>query len=403
MTVKVGSCWSTPLQVTGGCPQGSVLGVFLFNTATDDLEDEFLDQEHDRLGLQRPQPPSTKIESSAATSTPSNRASLRLEESPIVHSQHSFIISPRARNIPIQYSSEGYTTPPAENKVGTQVLSQKPIKIRKYVDDNLICEKMNLGDVQVVQGEVAFKEKQAFPSQNAFRGVTGNAKKKGMKVNTSKTKILCISDAMNYTPRTFIFDSDGVKICNGHEMKLLGFYFGPKPTVDYQVRAIIKRLRQRYWSLRHLRKVGFNETELVKVYKTSILPVADYCDVIYHSMLTDEHDQLLERAQVMALKCIFDPKLSGRKLRELAGLETLRERRIKHCDAFAAKCAASRRFSKLFPLREGRISARNTERYKEFYARCDRLKNSPLFFMRRRLNGKPGKTYGERNREYRED
>lgn len=249
---------------------------------------------------------------------------------------------------------------------------------------------MNLGYVQVVQGEVAFKEKQAFPSQNAFRGVTGNAKKKGMKVNTSKTKILCISDAMNYTPRTLIFDSDGVKICNGHEMKLLGFYFGPKPTVDYPASAILKRLRQRYWST-YLRKVGFNETELVKVYKTSILPVGDYCDAIYHSMLTNEHDQLLERAQAMALKCIFDPKLSGRKLRELAGLETLRKRQIKHCDTSAAKCAASQRFSKLFPLREGRSSARNAKRYKEFCARCDRLKNSLLSLMRRRLNGKPGK------------
>ena len=31
------------------------------------------------------------------------------------------------------------------------------------------------------------------------------------------------------------------------------------------------------------------------------------------------------------------------------------------------------------------------------------MKDTPLFFMRRRLNGKPGKVYGERNREYREE
>ena len=36
-------------------------------------------------------------------------------------------------------------------------------------------------------------------------------------------------------------------------------------------------------------------------------------------------------------------------------------------------------------------------RYVEFFARCERLKNSPLFYMRRRLNGKEGRVHGRRN------
>ena len=39
MTVRVGEFWSSPLPVYGGVPQGSILGVFLFNVATDNLED----------------------------------------------------------------------------------------------------------------------------------------------------------------------------------------------------------------------------------------------------------------------------------------------------------------------------------------------------------------------------
>ena len=37
MKVRVGSRWSTQRSVDGGCPQGSILGVFLFNVTTDNL------------------------------------------------------------------------------------------------------------------------------------------------------------------------------------------------------------------------------------------------------------------------------------------------------------------------------------------------------------------------------
>ena len=39
MSVRVSNTWSSPLPVYGGVPQGSILGVLLFNIATDDLED----------------------------------------------------------------------------------------------------------------------------------------------------------------------------------------------------------------------------------------------------------------------------------------------------------------------------------------------------------------------------
>ena len=38
MTVKIGQTWSDPRPVCRGCPQGSILGVFLSNSTIDDLE-----------------------------------------------------------------------------------------------------------------------------------------------------------------------------------------------------------------------------------------------------------------------------------------------------------------------------------------------------------------------------
>lgn len=141
---------------------------------------------------------------------------------------------------------------------------------------------------------------------------------------------------------------------------------------------------RRFWSLRHLRKVGFNDQELVKVYTSSIRPLAEYCCPAFHSMLTDEQDQLLENAQVGALRAIFGFGLSARKLRQAAQVDTLRQRRIALTDKFARSALASDKFKHWFPRNlEGR-SVRNREEFKEFFAKTDRLRNSPLVYMRRR-------------------
>ena len=120
-------------------------------------------------------------------------------------------------------------------------------------------------------------------------------------------------------------------------------------------------------------------------------------------MLTDSQDEGLERLLTHDLKCIYGPGISGRRMRKMAGLDTLRDRRIAQCDRFASRCANSDRFSDWFHKNVARRSTRRKEEiYKEEYARCYRLYNSPLFYMRRRLNGRKGKKYGERNKQYRE-
>ena len=54
MTVKVEGVQSTPREVWGGCPQGSILGVFLFNATIDDLEEGCQDISSSLTGVQEP-------------------------------------------------------------------------------------------------------------------------------------------------------------------------------------------------------------------------------------------------------------------------------------------------------------------------------------------------------------
>ena len=172
--------------------------------------------------------------------------------------------------------------------------------------------------------------------------------------------------------------------------------------MNEHVKWIKKSIRRRLWTLRNLKKSGFSEHELVRVYKTIIRPVADYGAVVYHSSLTDEQDEELDRLQAAALKCIYGPKISARKMCEMAEITTLRQRREELCLKFAQKCVKDRRMEHFFPLKNSRSSGRlKGDKYLETKARCDRLKNSPVFYFRRILNGKPGRTYGKRYEEYR--
>ena len=412
MTVKVGKCWSEPLPVSGGCPQGSILGVSLFNNTTEFLEDEFYEFEQRRLGLmvsgseQAPPPTSTDDNSATwTTSTPERGELPRLDpmESPILPrppKEEEFL--PKVRLKPV--AQPVLEIPPAEEKTGTQVLTIKAVKILKYVDDNISLDKVNFGTVQTTEIDgKTFKLRLAINTQNAFRSVKTKAEEIGMVVNSAKTKLLTISDALHYRPRAFIFDTDGTKIESGDTMNILGFHLSDRPGVHAHIEITTKKMRLRYWTLYHLRRVGFTSSELVAVYKSMIRALADYCCPAYHSLMTDVHDQQMERTQVGALRSIFGYNFTATELRSEAGVTTLRERRIQLTDKFANKCLNNDRFKVWFPENESRRSARNGDKYKEFFAKSDRLKNSPLYYMRRRLNGKPGKLYGERNRKYREN
>ena len=126
-----------------------------------------------------------------------------------------------------------------------------------------------------------------------------------MKVNALKTQMLCVSDALGSTSEAFIVDSAGNEIRSGGGIKMLGFHLGQRPTVSVHVEALRRRFRQRAWILNHLKHSGFNKEELARVYRVIVRPVADYMAVVYHSMLSDREDEIIERLQSQALKIIY--------------------------------------------------------------------------------------------------
>ena len=136
--------------------------------------------------------------------------------------------------------------------------------------------------------------------------------------------------------------------------------------------------------LRHLKRHGLSEAELVRVYTTILRATTEFCAVVYGPMLTKEMSEALEHTQSQALKIIFGFNNSYREVLEKSGLQRLDERRRSSILRFAEKAQAGR-YSHWFPKNTAR-KTRKTTVYKEEYARTERMKNSPIFFMRRMLN-----------------
>ena len=73
---------------------------------------------------------------------------------------------------------------------------ERPRKILKYVDDNLQIDKICMETVVAVPPDT--REKHAITCQNVFRHIMTKAESRGMRVNSSKMAMMCVSDAMSY-------------------------------------------------------------------------------------------------------------------------------------------------------------------------------------------------------------
>ena len=351
MTVRVGSDFSELRSVEGGVPQGSLLGVYLFNLTVDNFESSSSDVENydpePLLGPPGIAPPGGGIPDGVVDAP---------VLAPLLGRDH--------KHLPL--------------------FRERLLKVLKYVDDILISERINFDKIRT-DGRSS-REYHATRSQNLFRRIVAKAEEYGMKVNSSKTATMLISELKSYSPLASFIDQNGEETKLTESMRVLGLEFSSQPDMSAQVAEIKKRFISQMWALRHLGHRGFNADDLLRVYKFCILPIHDYCSVVYHSSLTATQTQILERLQSQALKCIYGYEYSYRALLEMSGMQTLHDRREARCDKFALKTSTSPRYQHWFPREQHQRQLRRQNRYQEFRARTNRLHKSPLFDLRRRLN-----------------
>ena len=95
----------------------------------------------------------------------------------------------------------------------------------------------------------------------------------------------------------------------------------------------------------------------------------------------------IETIQKRACRIIFGWETDYKTLIDMERVESLASRREKLVLNFAKKASKSERFGHWFKKKEyGEINVRNKKQFEEEYARTDRLRKSPIFYMRRELN-----------------
>ena len=180
-----------------------------------------------------------------------------------------------------------------------------------------------------------------------------------MKINSSKTKVLLISELKSYAPAAHFYDDHGDRVVAGNTMKILGVHFSADPGWLRRWLTSGGNSRPLSGALRHLGRLGMSKSNLLTVYKSTILPMHDYCSTVFNSSFTITQSGQLERLQAMALKAIYGCDHSYRSLLSLSGLTSLKARRDECGDRFAARCLINPRFAGWFPAH---VPARATRR-----------------------------------------
>ena len=265
MTVRVGNSWSKPRPVNGGVPQGSILGVLLFNLTTDNLEDQQgatgyggrleptvspfrtpgLSPTHETAGTPR------QLQAGPLSqSTPAAMQTLfEPGITPFRKGDTQFVFLDKARNVRRALDLDrtqlrDRTIPHKPNPQTSAVWKDRDPETNKFVDDGLVDCKVDMENVTPVDvGGVLTKDKHAIAAQNVFKRIIHNAESIGMCVNAVKTAQICISDVQSYEAAAHIYTKEGVKITSGQHLKLLGYHFNNRPTCTAHIESIRKKVR----------------------------------------------------------------------------------------------------------------------------------------------------------------
>ena len=114
--------------------------------------------------------------------------------------------------------------------------------------------------------------------------------------------------------------------------KLLGIWITEDLSWAKNCQEICKKAFSRLSMITKLKYVGVSIEDLLDIYILFIRSVTEYCAVAFHSSLTKEQSEKLEKIQKTSLKVMLgESYVSYSAALEMCNLQTLYERRERRC------------------------------------------------------------------------
>ena len=228
---------------------------------------------------------------------------------------------------------------------------------------------------------------QSLPLPNILESVNQWTEDHKMQLNTKKCNFMIFSRSNeNFATRILL---NGNLIERRSSSKLLGMWISEDLSWSKNCQEICKMAYSRLSLITKLKYVGVQIEDLIEIYILFIRSVTEYCSVVYHSSLTVEQSDKLEKIQKTCLKVILgDSYVDYTAALEMCGLNTLADRRQQRCLDFALKATKHPKNSRLFPLNKTKpeYNLRDREKFEVNYARTSAYQNSTIPFCQKLLN-----------------
>ena len=173
------------------------------------------------------------------------------------------------------------------------------------------------------------------------------------------------------------------------QTKLLGMIVNNTLIWDANTKNLVQRANSRLRLLQKLVTFSVPVEYLINIYILYIRSIVEQSCQVWHSSLTLENVQDLERIQKNALKIILqeDYQNNGNAL-NLTGLKPRFERRNEVCIRFAKACVKNDQMKSVFPPNPTSfgVKTRNREKFEVVKCKTKRFQDSAIPFIQNLLN-----------------
>ena len=212
--------------------------------------------------------------------------------------------------------------------------------------------------------------------------------KQKMIISEKKTKAMLFNFTDKYQFSTRLqLKGQNVQIVD--QMKFLGTVVNSDLTWTDNCMLIIKKVNNRMQLIRNIFSFGATREEMVHLWIVFCRSVLEQSCVVWHSSLTQDNREDIERTQKTFCKLILQENYGNYEnaLMKL-NLLTLEKRREILCLKFAKSGIKYEKLNDLFPKKskEHNMKTRNTDEFNTNFANTQRLKKGSIITMQNYLN-----------------